>query len=97
MSARRSEGRATSAGAARHQPALARGEHRVGIGGSSARTVVAAQGVEQAAVLDIQVVPQNHAAITQIHLHVKQAGDIAIADLLGPERHDLHIAHRPGR
>ncbi len=97
LSARRSAGRATSAGAARHQPALARGEHRVGISRFAARAVVAAQGVEQAAVFDVEVVPQNHAAITQIHLHVKQARNVAIADLLGPERHDLHIAHRPGR
>src|SRR5260370_477819 len=54
-------------------PALACPQHRIGVLRPATAAVVAAQGQEQVALFDVQVVAQDHAAEAQVALHVEQA------------------------
>ena len=63
--------------------------------GLAQAAVVAAQGTEKVAVLDVQIVAEDGAAIAQIGAHFEQAV-IRPTDQTDPERHHLHIAAGPG-
>ena len=71
-----------------------RTEHRIRIGRLAARTVVTAQAQEQVTFFPVQVVAQDHAAKTQVGLHVEQLAHVAIANQTHPKWHDLHVTTR---
>lgn len=54
-------------------------------------TVVAAQGEKEVAFFEIDVVPQDGTAISQVGAHVEKVV-FPVANGFDPERHDLHIA-----
>jgi len=58
-------------------PVLARAEHQVRVLGATAAAVVAAEGHEEIASLNVEVMPQDHAAESQIGLHVEERERIA--------------------
>src|SRR5256886_1609438 len=69
--------------------------HHVRIFRASQAAVVAPQRAEVIAVFDVEIVPENRAAVRDIGAQVEQVM-ARLPDLIQPERHHLHVATRPG-
>src|SRR5690606_21159302 len=67
-----------------------------GVPALSAAAVVARERMEQVSLLEVEVVPEDGAAVAQVGLHAEQAV-ARPSDLLEPERHHLHQAAGAGR
>ena len=73
--------------------AARRAQHRVRIFGAPEAAVVAAERAEVVAVLDVEIVAQDHAAVAQVGAQVEEVV-LGAADQPRPERHHLHVAAR---
>src|SRR5581483_11184206 len=74
-------------------PLVIRVQHAVGVVRLAVAAVVALQRADQLPLLLVEIEPQDRAAHPEVGLGLEQrvAG---LADLLQPERHDLHVALR---
>src|SRR3954465_11255709 len=72
-----------------------RREHEIGILGLAERAVIAAERAVVVALLDVEVVAQDGAAVGEVRAQVEQIV-IGLADHLHPERHHLHVAAGAG-
>jgi len=75
--------------------AFPRAHHEVGILRPAKAAVVAPERAVEVAFFLVEIVAQDDAAKAQVGAQVEQVV-VAAADQLGPERHHLHVAHRPG-
>jgi len=77
-------------------PAVSPGtNYHVGILRPAQAAIVAAQGAEQIALFDVEIVPKDGAAVAQVGADVEQIL-VGGADIFDPEWHYLHVAPCPG-